>query len=113
MHDDLSESGMRRELREDIRDLHQKTNRIETNVANLNGRLEVVLPRIATVPEIEKIINDAVDRHSRECWKRTPKSISIPPTTQTDKKTIAGLIGVVSILAAALSAVIDKIVDMI
>lgn len=112
MHDELSDTGIRREIREDIRDLHIKTNRLATNVANLNGRLEVVLPRIATVEEIKSIINTAVDRHSKDCWKKTPKSISVPPATQTDKKTIAGLIGAVSLLAAALSAVIEHLIAL-
>jgi hypothetical protein len=107
-------SDFRKEVKSDIKDLHEKANGIALDVADISGQLKRALPNepIATRADIDRITDSKITQHHIACQKKTPKSIQPPMYSPYDKKTIAGLTGVIIALSVLVGKLVDKFVEI-
>ncbi len=100
--------NLRDNFKEDVKELHKKTDSISGQVSSINSKLEATLPFLATTTDIEKNMGN----HIKEF--HGPKSgRSLPPQESKgiDPKLIAGLIGAATILISGLSALIQRMLS--
>lgn len=104
---------LRNEFKSDLIDLHEKTNTISNQISSLDGRLQGVLPNLATKDDITEKVTSHIDRHVKQFHdlKKTPKSLIPPPINKPDTKITLALIGIITTLVTSLSFLVKHVVE--
>jgi hypothetical protein len=88
----------------ELGEIHEKINATREDVCYIKGKLDTLIPTLATDADVEK----EIAKHKTECHGKK----SVPPPAAIDKKLMAAIIGSLTLSIGSLAGVIKFLISL-